>query len=127
MDSRELALVCRDLADNKKAENIVILDLRGISSIADYFVIASGNSDPHVRAIINEIRDKLIDDHQVKPIAVDGTTGGSTGGAWTVLDLVDVIVHVMSEETRKKYNLEGLWGDAPEVKETRDPVSLAAS
>ena len=127
MDSRELALVCRDLADNKKAENIVILDLRGISSIADYFVIASGNSDPHVRAIINEIRDKLIDDHQIKPLAVDGTTGGSTGGSWTVLDLVDVIVHVMSEETRKKYNLEGLWGDAPEVKETRDPVSLAAS
>ncbi|HIG27870.1 MAG TPA: ribosome silencing factor [Verrucomicrobiales bacterium] len=123
MDSRELALVCRDLADNKKAENIVILDLRGISSIADYFVIASGSSDPHVRAIINEIRDKLIDDHLIKPMAVDGSTGGS----WTVLDLVDVIVHVMSEDTRKKYNLEGLWGDAPEVKETRDHLSLETS
>ena len=59
MDSRKLALLCRELADNKKAEDIVILDLRQLSSITDYFVIASATSEPHLRAVVNEITDKL--------------------------------------------------------------------
>ena len=59
MDSRKLALLCRELADNKKAEDIVILDVRELSSVTDYFVIASGTSEPHLRAIVDEITDKL--------------------------------------------------------------------
>ena len=80
MDSRKLALLCRELADNKKAEDIVILDVREISSVTDYFVIASGSSEPHLRAIVDEITDQLRDDHGVKPRAVDGTlrTAGSS-------------------------------------------------
>ena len=112
MDSRKLALLCRELADNKKAEDIVILDVRKLSSVTDYFVIASGTSEPHLRAIVDEITDRLREDHDVRPKAVDGTLQA----AWVVLDYFDVIVHVMREDVRERYDLEALWGDAPRVK-----------
>lgn len=112
MDSRKLALLCRELADNKKAENIVILDVREISSVTDYFVIASGTSEPHLRAIVDEIRDELRDHHRLRPRAVDG----SLQTAWIVLDYFDVIVHVMRQDVRERYDLETLWGDAPRVR-----------
>lgn len=112
MDSRKLALLCREFADNKKAENIVILDVRKISSVTDYFVIASGTSQPHLRAIVEEITGKLRDENGVRPNAVDGTVHG----VWVVLDFFDVIVHVMRQDVRERYDLEGLWGDAARVK-----------
>ena len=105
-------MLCRELADNKKAEDIVILDLRQLSSVTDYFVILSGTSEPHLRAIVDEIADKLRDEYQVKPRAVDGTLQA----AWVVLDYFDVIVHVMRQDVRERYDLETLWGDAPRVK-----------
>ncbi len=112
MDSRKLALLCRELADNKKAEDIVILDVREVSSVTDYFVIASGTSEPHLRAIVDEITDKLRQDHDVRPKAIDGTLHT----AWIVLDYFDVIVHVMRTDVRNRYDLETLWGDAPRVR-----------
>jgi ribosome-associated protein len=115
MDSRKLALLCRDLAENKKAENLVILDVRKLSSVTDYFVIASGTSEPHLRAIVDEITDTLRDDHQLRPNAIDGTLQA----AWVVLDFFDVIVHVMREDVRDRYDLETLWGDAPRLKARR--------
>ena len=112
MDSRKLALLCRELADNKKAEDIAILDVRELSSVTDYFVIASGTSEPHLRAIVDEITDRLRDDQQLRPRAVDGTFQA----AWVVLDYFDVIVHVMRQDVRDRYDLETLWGDAPRVR-----------
>ena len=112
MDSRKLALLCRSLAENRKAEDIVILDVRELSSVTDYFVLASGTSEPHLRAIIDEITDKLRDEHSVRPRAVDGTFQA----AWIVLDFFDVIVHVMRQDVRDRYDLETLWGDAPRVR-----------
>ena len=112
MDSRKLALLCRELADDKKAEDIVILDLRELSSVTDYFVIASGTSEPHLRAIVEAITDKLREDYNVRPKAIDGTFQT----AWVVLDYFDVIVHVMRADVRERYDLETLWGDAPRVK-----------
>ncbi len=120
MDSRKLALLCRELADNKKAENIVILDLRELSSVTDYFVIASGTSEPHLRAIVDEITDKLKDEHDVRPRAVDGTLQA----AWVVLDFFDVIVHIMRQDLRERYDLETLWGDAPRVKGRKARAAL---
>src|SRR5262249_52938688 len=111
MDSRKLALLCGDLADNKKAEDIVILDVRELSSVTDYFVIASGTSEPHLRAIVDEISDRLREEHDLRPKAVDGTLQT----AWVVLDYFDVIVHVMRADVRERYDLETLWGDAPRV------------
>jgi ribosome-associated protein len=121
MDSKKLALLCRELADNRKAQNIVILDVRELSSVTDYFVVASGTSEAHLRAIMDEITDKLRDGHNLRPRAIDGTLQT----AWIVLDYFDVIVHVMRAEAREKYNLEGLWGDAPQVKLRKKAKSKA--
>ena len=112
MDSKMLAQLCRDYADNKKADKLAVLDVRKLSSVTDFFVIASGTSEPHVRAIVEEIIDKLRDEHGVRPRAVDG----SRQGAWVVLDFFDVIVHVMRQDARDRYDLEGLWSDAARVK-----------
>ena len=121
MDSRKLALLCRELADNKKAEDIVILDVREVSSVTDYFVIASGTSEPHLRAIVDEITDKLRQDHDVRPKAIDGTLHT----AWIVLDYFDVIVHVMRTDVRNRYDLETLWGDAPRVRARKRKAAKA--
>ncbi len=112
MDSRKLALACRELADNKKAEDIVILDVHELSSVTDFFVIASGTSEPHLRAIVDEIIDSLREKHGLRPRAIDGTFHA----AWIALDYFDVIVHVMRSDVRDRYDLETLWGDAPRVK-----------
>lgn len=112
MDSRRLALLCRELADNKKAEDIVVLDVRKLSTVTDYFVIASGTSEPHLRAIVDEITDTLRDDQGLRPRAVDGTLQA----AWLVLDYFDVIVHIMRQDLRERYDLEGLWNDAPRLR-----------
>lgn len=121
MDSRKLALLCRELADNKKAEDIVILDLRQLSSVTDYFVIASGTSEPHLRAIVDEITDQLIEERDLRPRAIDGTVQG----AWVVLDYFDVIVHVMRHDVRQRYDLETLWGDAPRVRQRKRAAARA--
>jgi ribosome-associated protein len=112
MDSKKLALLCLELAENRKAEDVVILDVRELSSVTDYFVIVSGTSEPHLRAIVDEISDKLRDEHQLRPKAIDGTLQA----AWVVLDYFDVIIHVMRQDVRERYDLETLWGDAPRVK-----------
>lgn len=112
MDSKKLALLCRELADNKKAEDLVVLDVRKISSVADYFVIATGTSEPHLRAIMDEISDTLREEHDVTPSGKDG----NVSNAWVVLDYFDVIVHIMRADARERYNLEGLWNDALRVK-----------
>ena len=112
MDSKKLALLCRELADNKKAENLAVLDVRKLSSVTDYFVIATGTSQPHLRAIVEEVIGKLREEHDLHPSRTDGMASGT----WVVLDYFDVIVHIMHTETRKHYNLEGLWGDARPVK-----------
>jgi len=123
MDSRKFALLCRELADRRKAEDIVVLDVRKISSITDYFVIATGTSEPHLRAISDEIQDKLREEHDIRPRAVDGTLQT----AWLVLDYFDVIVHVMRPDVRKLYDLETLWGDAARVRPPARRKTAAAA
>ncbi len=121
MDSKKLALLCRDYADNRKAENIQVLDVRDLSSVTDYFVVASGTSEPHLRAIVDEITDRLRDDHDLRPTRKDG----SVQGAWVVLDFFDVIVHVMRADARERYDLESLWGDAARVKPKKSSTTKA--
>ncbi len=112
MDSKKLALLCRDYADHRKAEDVVVLDVHDLSSVTDYFVIASGTSEPHLRAVVEEITSRLRDEHDIRPVRTDG----SVQGAWIALDFFDVIVHVMRTDTRERYDLEGLWGDAKRIK-----------
>ena len=108
MNSNELALACVKFAENRKAENITVLDVRGVTSVTDFFVICSGSSEPHLKAIINEIREKVFETYHVHPTSMDGMVGTS----WVVLDYYDVIIHVMRSDTRERYDLENFWGDA---------------
>ena len=120
MESKTLAFTCARLADNKKAENIALLDLRSISSIADYFVIVTGSNEPHLRAIVDEITEKLRLDHNVRPFSIDG----AKITPWIVLDFIDVLVHVMNDEFRELYDLENLWGDGEKIdfKSDKSPI-----
>ena len=119
MDSKKLALLCKNLAENKKAENTVVLDVRKVSSVTDYFVIVSGNNEPHLRSIANELTDRLRDEQHLRPRIVEGDAT-----TWQVLDFFDVIVHIMRTDARAKYDLESLWGDAPRVGEPKAPQKV---
>lgn len=115
MEARLLAQLCRDYADNKKAENVLVLDVRKVSSVTDYFVIATGTSEPHLRAIEGEILDRLQKEHGI----TSRSTEGVASGQWIVADFFDVIVHLMRPDVRARYDLEGLWSDARRVPRRR--------
>ena len=111
MHGQKLAEYCREYAEAKKAEEVVILDVREVSSVTDFFVIASATSEPHVRAIWNEIVDTLKHKHGVSASKPEGINSNN----WVVIDYFDVIVHVMIKDVRSQYDLEGLWNDAPVI------------
>ena len=108
--STELARLCVHAAVEKKAENPVILDVRKICSFTDYFVIMSGRSTRHVQglaeAIEAELRSKRLSTTKAE---------GLQEGTWVLLDFNDVVVHIFYSESRKFYDIEGLWHDAPRI------------
>ena len=106
--SRALARDIAQLALTKKAFDVVIMDVREVSSVTDFFVIASGATDIQVRAIGRAIDDGMRA-RKVKPIHSEGASACT----WLLLDYFDVVVHVMQPRVRDYYNLEGLWADAP--------------
>lgn len=94
--------------DEKKGENIVVLDLRGITSIADFFIIATGNSSVHVKAVADEVHEKMKKENRVIP----WHTEGHVALKWVLLDYVDIVVHIFDKKTRLYYSIENLWKDA---------------
>jgi len=94
-----------ELAYEKKAEEIITLDLRGLSSLSDFFIICHGNSEPQVKAIVDNIRKGTI----YKPRHLEGYENKK----WVLLDYFDIIVHVFDEDERKYYSIEQIWADAP--------------
>lgn len=98
-------------ADSLSARDIVALDLRGLNDATDWFVIASGTSDTHVRGIANAVLRRL-EEAGVRPHHIEGLTTGR----WVLLDFVDVVVHVFHPEARAFYQLERLWDDAPRLR-----------
>lgn len=106
----ELASVCAKIAADAKAENLVVLDVDGISSFADFFVIMNGRSTRHVQGIAEAIENQLRA-KRIKP----SHTEGMREGLWVLLDFDDVVVHIFYHEQREFYNLEGLWHDARKV------------
>jgi ribosome-associated protein len=116
-NSRETALLAAEAADDKKASNILILDLRGLTYIADYFMICSGNNPAQVGAVSDWIEESLARTGERVSHHIEGQTEAS----WVLMDYGDMVVHIFDEEARVYYNLEKLWGDAPRV-----PLQLKA-
>ncbi|MBM0064283.1 ribosome silencing factor [Alkalicoccobacillus gibsonii] len=110
MSDNQLLSLAINTVDDKRAEQIVALDMRGISPIADYVVVCHGNSEKQVQAIAFELK-KVV---QEKGIEIQRLEGYDQA-RWVLLDLGDVVVHVFHKEDRLYYNLEKLWGDAPTV------------
>src|SRR4029079_12939350 len=110
MKDKDLLVLAAKAADDKRAEDMVVLNMQGISPIADYFVICHGNSDKQVQAIAREIKEKA---HE-QGISVKRLEGFEQA-KWVLVDLGDVVVHIFHKDERGYYNLERLWGDAPFV------------
>jgi ribosome-associated protein len=108
---QELALACAKAADEIKAENIRVWDMRGVSNLTDFMVVCSGMSMPQLRGILRDVAGKVEEEHGVTPVH----TEGNADTRWVVLDYIDVMVHVMHQELRDFYGLEDLWKDAKEV------------
>jgi ribosome-associated protein len=107
--SRELAALAGREAIDHKGREVMLLDLRGLTSATDWFVLASGESDVQVRAIAERIEERLRRDREVRPWHVEGLQHAR----WVLLDYVDFVVHVFHREARDYYQLERLWADAP--------------
>jgi ribosome-associated protein len=97
-----------ELLFDRKAEDVLLLDLRGVSGATEFFIIASGRSDTHVSAIGDHVVEELAKEG-LKPYGVEGLRGGR----WVLLDYVDFVVHVFHPAAREFYQLERLWGDVP--------------
>lgn len=107
----ELAKTAARYADDIQAEDIVILDLRGLSQLTDFFVVCSANSQPHLKAVSREISQNLAEKDNTEANRVDGKSESQ----WLILDFIDVIVHVFHRNKRGVYAIEDLWSDAPRI------------
>ena len=108
----ELAKVAATAADDKKATDILVLDLSASSDVCDYFVICTTANRPMMDAVVEEVQDKVRINCGEKPFSVEGRAGST----WVLVDFGSVVVHVFREEARDFYRLERLWGDAPHVR-----------
>ncbi|MCR8908716.1 MULTISPECIES: ribosome silencing factor [Atopobiaceae] len=113
----ELAKVAAYAADDKKATDLVLLDLSSKTDVCDYFLICTGANPRQVDAIVDEIREKVGANCGVSPLSCEGREGLS----WVLIDYGSVVVHVFKPETRDFYRLEALWGDAPRVELDLEP------
>ncbi len=110
LSSKKKALLCAKAAKDKKAEDIIILDVKNISSVADYFIICTAASGRQMKAIYENIDEAVSQEgegfHHIE---------GLHDSRWMLMDCYDVVIHIFDEETRDYYGLERLWGDAPRV------------
>ena len=105
-----LANLCREIARDKKAEDVIILDVHKVSAVADYLLICSGNSEPHLKAIADAIAGRLRE-QGIRPIGRDGFPASR----WIVMDYNELLVHIFHPDLRERYALEQLWGDGKRV------------
>ena len=108
LDSLELARYIVDVVEDKKAEDIVLLDLRPDAIIADFFIICNGNSERQLRALADNVRESVKESYNKLPFSVEG----ATESGWILMDYGDIVVHIFLEEKRRYYDLEGLWRSA---------------
>lgn len=107
-DAMELAKVCARAADDAKAEDVRVYDLRGMSSLTDFMVVCTGLSVPHLRAVIRGLEETVREKTGTVPTYVEDTPVA----LWSVVDYIDVMVHIMGQETREFYGMDTLWKNA---------------
>lgn len=110
IDSRSRALECVRFALEKKAYDLVLMEVGGLTSIADFFLVCTGRSDTQVQAIASSIEGSLAQ-QGVRPLSIEGYAHGQ----WVVVDYGDIVVHIFNEPVREFYDLERLWAKAPRV------------
>ena len=106
-----LLKLCEEIAYDRKAENIIRLDLSEVSAVSDYFILCTATSEPHIRAVSERIQRGVLEKLKVKPVHVDG----SPESGWIIVDFGNLMVHIMTASCRELYQLEELWNDAPKV------------
>ena len=114
----ELKDLAVEVLNDMKADNVEVLNVRKLTDVTDYMVIASGTSDRHVKAMAHRLRDQVREQSKFRPLGVEGEQEGD----WVLIDFGDVVVHIMRPQTRKYYDLERLWSREVEelVKMNRD-------
>jgi len=117
LQSEQRARLCAAYALEKKAENLRLLNVQGLSSLTDYLLIVSGRSDRQVEAIAEAIRLGMKKDHELLPLAVEGLKEEN----WVLIDYGDVMIHVFQPHVRDFYDLEGLWQEAREIRLDPEP------
>jgi ribosome-associated protein len=125
VQSENLARRLAELADSKQAEDIVVLDMRGLVAYTDFLAICTARNERLAKAIVDEVRVQLKRDSGLLPGGVDG--GGEAG--WTIVDYLDTVLHVFTPEARDRYQLDDLWHEAPRLEidfETPEAPSAAA-
>lgn len=124
MQSENLARRLAEIADSKKAEDIVVLDMRGLVAYTDFLAICTARNERLAKAIVDEVRVRVKQESALLPGGVDG--GGEAG--WTIIDYLDVVLHVFTPEARDRYQLDDLWHEAPRLEidfETPEAPSAA--
>ena len=121
IDAREIALWCVNAALEKKAKNLILLNVKENSAFTDYFLICSGASDRQAQAIASSIREKMKKDG-ILPLGVEGESHGQ----WILMDYDDVVVHIFYEPVREFYDIERLWSEAPRMEVDENAIELTA-
>ena len=121
IDGKERLLLCINASLKRKAKNLTILNVKEVSSFADYFIVCSGTSDRQVQSIAASIRENL-KEYGVIPLGIEGERLGK----WVLMDYEDVIIHVFYEPIREFYDIERLWPDAPRMEVGDDVTEMTA-
>ena len=114
MNEKKIAHKIAQLMLDKKAVDIKIINVTGLTSLTDYFINCSSESDPQTRAIKNHIQDKLFEEYNIKPLNIEGYEGLK----WVLMDYINIVINVFHKEQREYYNVERLWADG-EVEEIK--------
>ncbi|MFC1627588.1 ribosome silencing factor [Gemmatimonadota bacterium] len=116
-----LARVLAEAALEKKADDILIMDMRTVTTVTDFFVVMTVSADTHSRAVEQAVSERARNDFDSRPWHIEGGDGSRT---WVLMDYVDVVVHIFQSDAREFYSLERLWGDSP-VRQVTDEVPIA--
>lgn len=121
INGKEQILLCVNASLKRKAKNLIILNVKELSSFADYFIICSGTSDRQVQSIAASIQENL-KEHGIMPLGIEGESLGK----WVLMDYADVIIHIFYEPIREFYDIERLWSDAPRMEVDDNVTELTA-